>query len=198
MPGYLKPPTATCLNVLELAARVGNVKLATDVFRVLAERNTVLTSYHYESLLEAYLNGGDLSAAISVALIMQDSGIKVTEASIHPLYLYLRDDAARPMTAFALLQDAEAAGKSVPTACVNACLQACMHLSLLPAAIEIYKALHSVSRAGPNTATFNILFQGCYKAGRKELAMFLAQEMVKLGVRPEDRKSTRLNSSHWE
>jgi pentatricopeptide repeat protein len=173
------------LHVLNLSARIGDVKLATDVFRVFAERDTILTSYHYEMLLEAYLNSNDLSAAISVIHIMTEAGIKIDESSVHPLYCFLKQDEARPMEAFNILQTAEASGRKIPTASVNACIQASIHFNKLEEAIEIYKALHTVSRAGPSTQTFNILFQGCHKAGRKELAMFLASEMTKLGLEPD-------------
>jgi pentatricopeptide repeat protein len=55
----------------------------------------------------------------------------------------------------------------------------------LAEAIEIYKALHTVSHAGPNTNTFNILFRGCHRSARKELAMFFANEMIQLGLEPD-------------
>jgi pentatricopeptide repeat protein len=184
IPGYLKPPTSTCVHVLNLSARNGNIRLATDVFRILSERSIALTSHHYEMLLEAYLNAGDLNAAISVILIMAEGGIKVDEASIHPLYTYLKVEEGRPMQAFDILQNAEATSRKVPTAAINACVQASVNLGKLEEAIEIYKALHTVSRAGPNTATFNILFQGCHRAGRKGLAFFLAAEMLKLNIKP--------------
>lgn len=185
VPGYVKPPTGTCLNVLSLASRDGDVKLATDVFRVLAERDTIFTAHHYEMLIECYLTSNDLPAALSVILIMQDSGIKITSDTLHPLYTYLSKQESRPMEAFAQLQDLEGGGKRIPTAAVNACLQASVFLNRLAEAIEIYKVLHTVSKAGPNTATFNILFQGCHRAGRKELAMFLANEMIQVDVRPD-------------
>ncbi|KAF2279189.1 uncharacterized protein EI97DRAFT_455467 [Westerdykella ornata] len=184
IPGYLKPPSATCLHVLNIAARTSNVDLATDVFRVLAERDTVLMSFHYEMILEAYLNASDIGAAISVIMIMAEAGIKVDEASIYPLYVYLKQTHARPIEAFSILQTSHTAGRKVPTAAINACIQASVHLGRLEEALDIYKALHTVSPAGPNIQTFNILFQGCHKAGRKELAMFLVSEMIKLGITP--------------
>jgi pentatricopeptide repeat protein len=192
IPGSLKPPTGTCLQVLNLAARLGDVRLATDVFRVLAARDAVLTSSHYEMLLEAYLNAGDLDSALSVILIMGEAGIKVDEESIHPLFTYLRDEKERPMDAFAALQGFEMEGRKVPTAAVNVCLHAAVHLERMEDAIDMYKKLHTASQTGPNTQTFNILFQGCHKAGLKELAMFLAAEMTKLKIAPDTLTYDRL------
>ncbi|KAF2799853.1 hypothetical protein K505DRAFT_293900 [Melanomma pulvis-pyrius CBS 109.77] len=185
IPGYLKPATGTCLKILTLAGRRGQVKLATDVFRVLSERETVFDIHTYEGLMEAYTNAQDLNAALSVAIIMHESALKVSADSIGPIYFFLVQNHSRPMEAFSLLQNFESSGRKVPVAAVNVCLQACVHLKRLEEAIEIYKALHTVCKTGPNTQTFNILFQGCHKAARKELAMFLASEMTQLGLKPD-------------
>lgn len=183
--GYLRPTTGTCLNVLSVAARVGDVKLATDVFRVLAERNTVFNNHHYEALIQCYLVVHDLPAALSVVLIMQESSLKVTEEQLHPLFAYLSRDKERPMNAFMQLQDLERSGRKIPTAAVNICIAASIKLGNLQEAIEFYKALKTVAKAGPTAATFNELFRGCYRRGRKELAMYLANEMVELDIRPD-------------
>lgn len=185
IPGYVKPTTGTCLNVLAIASRVGNVKLATDVFRILAERDTVFLNQHYEALIQCYLVADDLPAALSVVLIMQDSRLKVTEDELYSLYGYLCKDKERPMKAFMQLQDYERSGRKVPTAAVNVCIKASIKLGNLSEAIELYKALQSVAKTGPTTATFNELFRGCYRDGRKELAMYLASEMIELGIRPD-------------
>lgn len=188
-PGYLKPGTGACLSVLALASRHGDVQLATDVFRVLTERNTTFTTHHYELLISAYLNANELHTALSVILIMVDANLKVDTGTCDPLYWYLsagkQHEASRPMQAFKYLQDFEATGRKVPTAAVNACIQASIASKRLEEGIEIYKALHTVSDAGPNTNTFNILFRGCHLSARKELAMFFANEMVNLGLKPD-------------
>jgi pentatricopeptide repeat protein len=188
-PGYLKPGTGACLSVLTIASRYGDVQLATDVFRVLTERETSFTTHHYELLITTYMKANDLSAALSVILIMIDANLKVDEGTCHPLYSYLSTESmgedSRPMQAFTLLQDFEAAGRKVPTAAINACMQASIALNRLEEAIEIYKALHTVCHAGPNANTFNILFRGCHRSARKELAMFFANEMIQLGLEPD-------------
>ncbi|KAJ4364504.1 hypothetical protein N0V83_009099 [Neocucurbitaria cava] len=188
-PGYLKPSTGTCVSVLILASRHGDVQLATDVFRLLTERGTSFTTHHYELLIATYLKANDLSAALSVILIMVDVNIKVDAGTCNPLYLHLVAERAgensRPMQAFNLLQEFEVAGRKVPTATINVCIQASVALHRFEEAIEIYKALHTVSHAGPNTETFNNLFRGCHRNARKELAMFFANEMIQLGLKPD-------------
>ncbi|CAO2653537.1 Nn.00g029480.m01.CDS01 [Neocucurbitaria sp. VM-36] len=188
-PGYLKPGTGTCLSVLIIASRNGDVQLATDVFRVLTERETSFTTHHYEQLITTYLNANDLSAALSVILIMVQANVKIDAGTCNPLYCYMinekADEGSRPMHAFSQLQELEAAGHKVPTATVNACIQASITLNRFEEAIEIYKALHTVSHEGPNTQTFNNLFRGCHRTARKELAMFFANEMIQLGLKPD-------------
>lgn len=203
-PGYLKPPTGTCLSVLSLASRHGDIPLATDVFRLLTERETIFTTHHYELLIATYLGAGALSDALSVILIMVDANLKVDAGTCHPLFAYLRnapppppskvvneageevdEQLSMPLHAFTLLQSFQAQGRKVPTAAVNCCIQASIALENLPEALDMYKALHTVALSGPNAHTFNILFRGCAQAGRKDLAMFLANEMISLNLRPD-------------
>ncbi|KAF3044966.1 hypothetical protein E8E11_006538 [Didymella keratinophila] len=202
--GYLKPPTGTCLQVLSLASRHGDIALATDVFRILTSRETIFTTHHYELLIATYLGAGALSDALSVILIMLDANLKVDSGTCQPLFLYLRsapppppqtvidehgeekvEQLSMPLHAFTLLQSFEAQGRKIPTAAVNCCIQASVALGSLPEALDMYKALHTVASAGPNTETFNILFRGCSQAGRKDLAMYLANEMISLNLRPD-------------
>lgn len=192
VPGYLKPSTGTCLNALTSASRVGDVQLATDVFRVLSERNTVFSSHHYEAILHCYLAVHDVPAACQIIAIMQDASLKITEAELHPLYVYLCRDAARPMNTFMHLQDLARAGRKIPVAAVNICINAAITLRNLPEAIELYKALSSVVPTGPNTSTFNELFRGCHLESRKELAMYLAGEMIDMNISPDRMTYDRL------
>lgn len=170
--------------------------LATDVFRLLTERVTTFTSLHYELLVTTYLNANDLSAALSIILIMFDTQKKLDSASCQTLYQYLADtkhsNDDRPIKAFTMLQDFEASKRKVPTAAVNACILASIDTDRFAEAIEMYKALHSVAHAGPNTDTFNILFKGCRNASRKELALFFANEMITLGLKPNSLTYDRL------
>lgn len=195
-PGYLKPGTGACLSVLMLASRHGDVQLATDVFRVLTERATTLTSHHYELLIATYLKANDLPAALSVILIMVDASLKVDAGTCNPLFVHLcqenEGEESRPMHAFTLLQESEVAGRKVPTAAINACMQASIALDRFEEAIEFYKALHTVAHAGPNTQTFNVLFRGCRLSARKELAMFFANEMIHLDLKPDQITYDRL------
>jgi pentatricopeptide repeat protein len=51
--------------------------------------------------------------------------------------------------------------------------------------MDMYKELHTVCESGPNIDTFNILMQGAERKGTKNAAMFLASEMIALGIKPD-------------
>src|ERR1051326_6521011 len=102
---YLIPNFGICLNVLNTAARHGDVHLATDVFRVLTERSSVFGEQDYELLLEAYLNAGDLKIALSILPVMHAARKKIDRNSTRILFKYLRENPDRPKEAFFLLLD---------------------------------------------------------------------------------------------
>lgn len=182
---YLNPPSGVCINVLNTAARHGNFRLATDVFRILSRRTNTLQLCNYEALLEAYITASDLRTALTILTIMASGGVQPEEATTRPLYLYLRDSTSRPPEALSILRDLKDAQRAIPTVAINCILEASIHQDDLASAIEIYKVLHTLCPAGPTTATFNALFRGCSKASRKDLAMFLASEMLALKIPPD-------------
>ncbi|KAF2502840.1 hypothetical protein BU16DRAFT_498694 [Lophium mytilinum] len=183
-PNYFIPSSGICSNVLNTAARNGDAHLATDVFRVMSNRKTIFSQLDYEMLLEAYITAGDLKTALTVLVVMEEAGVKADLNTANPLVAYLRQDSTRPMEAFNLLEEFAQSQRKVPTAAVNAIIQTCVAIPDLEQAIEVYKALHTISSKGPDAETFNTLFQGCRTAKRKELAMFLAAEMLQLNIRP--------------
>ncbi|MCJ1418274.1 hypothetical protein MMC32_004621 [Xylographa parallela] len=183
--GYLNPPSGICINVLNTAARYGDFRLASDVFRILGNRTNSLQAYHYEALFESHLTADNLRPAISVLTLMVTSNVTPTEATTRSLYFYLRASTELPAEALKMLRDLRKASKPVPTVAINAIIEAFIYLDDLTSAIETYKILHTICLSGPTTATFNAIFRGCSKAGRKDLAMFMASEMLALRVQPD-------------
>ncbi|SLM33839.1 Pentatricopeptide repeat [Lasallia pustulata] len=183
--GYLNPPSGICLNVLATASRHGNFRLATDVFRILGNRTYTFQLHHYEALLEAYINGYDLRSALTLLCVMYSSGVPPTESSTRALFIYLRQKPFWPTKAFQILKELKDSKWDIPTPAVNCIIEACVHQNDLAQAIEHYKNLHTLCSAGPTTATFNVLLRGCSQTARKDLAMFLASEMLALNVPPD-------------
>lgn len=181
---YLNPPSGVCINVLSTAARRGDVHLATDVFRVLGNRTETLQLYHYESLLESYLAASDLKTAFTLLGVMMSSGVPPSESSTRPIYLHLCQNSASPASALSILLDLYELNRPICVPAVNVIIESFVYHKDLASAMETYKILHELCPSGPTISTFNTLFRGCAKAARKDLAMFLASEMVALKVPP--------------
>lgn len=185
---YLNPPSGICTNVLNTAARHGDFRLATDVFRILGNRAQTLHLHHYEALLESYLASSDLKTALTILSIMTSSGVPPSESSTRPIYTYLQQSPSHPQTALSILQTLRQSDRPIPPEAVNVIIEAFVHHKAIPSAIATYKTLYTLVPTGPTTSTFNILFHGCCSSGptaRKDLAMFLASEMVALKVAPD-------------
>ncbi|KAI4141266.1 MAG: hypothetical protein L6R39_005433 [Caloplaca ligustica] len=180
--GYLNPSSGMCLNVLNTAARHGDRLLATDVIRVLGNRSQTLQLYHYEALLESYLPS-DLPTALLLLTLMTSNGVQPTDSSTRPIFLHLRQASHLPRTALSILKKLRTQGRHIPIEAVNVVIESYIDQGEFDIALETYKTLHTLCPSGPSTSTFNALFRGC--RGRKDVAMFLASEMVALKVSPD-------------
>lgn len=183
-PQYFNPSSGTCLNILNTAARHGDSALAAEVFGVLDKRKHTFQLHHYEALLEAWLASGDLRSAFTVLCAMATAGTQPSEASTRAIFIHLAEDRKRVRWALKVLHQLVDSGHKVPHAAINVIIGAQIHHSDLPSALETYQSLHTIVPSGPNTATFNTLFQGCMRGQRKDLAMFLASEMLALEIPP--------------
>lgn len=182
---YLTPSAGHCLAVLTAAARAGDTALASSVFRILSERGSPFDLTHYELLVETYMSVGDVKTSFSVLCIMQAAGFPFNERSTRTITHYLGCARGRPEAARAQLQELQAEGRTIPVAAVNCLIEASVTLGSLRDAVAHYQQLRPLcADAKPNVATFNNLLRGCRAAGRKDTALFLAQEMRALGVAP--------------
>ncbi|KAL8827135.1 MAG: hypothetical protein Q9191_003364 [Dirinaria sp. TL-2023a] len=182
--GYFNPSSGMCINILNTAARHGDAGLASDVFRVLEKRNHTFELHHYEALLESWLASRDLKSAFLVLCEMALAGTPPSKASTRAIFLHLAEKHERPAEALDILRSLVDSGHQVPHAAINCIIDVYVYHSDLASAIEVYHVLHTIVPSGPNTSTFNALFRGCSYASRKDLAMFLASEMLALKVPP--------------
>lgn len=192
--GYLNPSTGICLNVLNAAARNGDAELATDVFRMLGDRNMVFEPLHYEMLVEAYINAGELPSAFKILNVMKESRVMPDDNTIRPIVMYMNKDKVRPKEGFDILKhekDHNSALK-LPAAAMNACIESAVHHGQLELAVEFYKTMHVFCYRGADTTTFNLLIKGCVTAERKDLAMSLVKEMLSRHVQANQLTYDRL------
>ncbi|EGX94729.1 pentatricopeptide repeat protein [Cordyceps militaris CM01] len=82
--GKVTPPDGVVENVLNTASRQADTALASEALDMLAQR-TKLHDYHYDSLVDAFIQDGDLGAATRLHCIMHTSGVPVTKAAARRL-----------------------------------------------------------------------------------------------------------------
>ena len=186
-PRYLNPSAGMCINILNTAARHGDTYLATSTLRILGKRSgNPIQLHHYEALLDTYIAAHDLATALTLLTIMTAAGHPPTELSTRPIYIYLKRSPDLPAKAISILEHLREQDRQIPIQAINVIMQASIHHRNLDSALNTYNRLHTIApTAQPDTATFNILFRGCAQAARKDLAMFLASEMVALKIAPD-------------
>ncbi|KAG9229762.1 pentatricopeptide repeat protein-like protein [Amylocarpus encephaloides] len=190
---FLNPSDGICTNILNLAARYCDPSLATATSRILSSRHTVLTPFHYESLLEAYVGTVDLQTAFKLLNIMSKAGCEPDSGTTRSIYRVLTGYSSHtPFQAWRRLKDDFGHGHPVHIAAANVIIEAAITSNTFELGLDMYKELNSICAMGPNTETFNILLQGAEKRKIKKNAMFLASEMIAHGVKADHLTYDRL------
>lgn len=123
---------------------------------------------------------------------MDKARLQLDSSVTRPLFLYLSESKDAARGAWEVLQGLHERGHTIPVASVNVVIEASIERFEVKTARDIYKQLHAICEAGPDTETFNHLFRGLCRRKDKEGAMFLASEMGILGVTPDDLTYDRL------
>ena len=184
---FLNPSLGVCLNVLNTAARHGDSRIALDVFRVFRERKYPPEIYHYEALIEAYVSGPntDFCAAAMVLFNMASAGVIPTPGSTRPLYLFLKKYQKSIAELLQLLEELKQKDQIIPLPLLNLLLEAYISQDDLLTALNFYKTrFKSFVPSGPNLQTIHILLESCHLARRKDVAVFLTEEILRLKLRP--------------
>ncbi|KAF6220610.1 hypothetical protein HO133_003043 [Letharia lupina] len=184
---YLNPSAGICINIISTAARHGDIYLATSALRILGRRSgNPIQLHHYEALLETYMTAKDIRTSFTLLTIMTAAGHPPTAASTRPIFTHLCLSPSLVATAVSILEELREQDRQIPIQAINVIMEAYIAHHDLASSLSIYKALHNFGDSlTPDTATFNLLFRGCSQAARKDLAMFLASEMVALKVVPD-------------
>ncbi|KIW08821.1 uncharacterized protein PV09_00751 [Verruconis gallopava] len=182
---HLNPPSGTCANLMNLAARNGDPELAQDVFEFLGKRDTVFEPQHYEMIIEAYVNVNMPENGFYVLSAMQEANVLPSEGTTRRLLVWLRAHPERTQHMYNVLCDIKEKGGPIPVAAMNVLIEAAVHHRKLDQAIDLYKAIPEMCMGSANLATFNALLKLCRQLQRKDLALTLASEMVALRVMPD-------------
>ncbi|KAK2756761.1 hypothetical protein FQN54_005207 [Arachnomyces sp. PD_36] len=185
-PRFINPSHGTCSNVLLVAARVGDTELGNSVFKLLAERGTPFTLNDYETLIDIYVAAGDLETAFIILCMIQSTRLEPDETSTRSMAAYMmrmQSDTEAAWKNLKRLRNEK--GRDIPLAAANLVIEQSVQQRRIDQAMDFYKELQTICPMGANVTTFNHLINGCRKAEKKDLAMFLVQEMVGRGVMPD-------------
>ncbi|EFQ99497.1 hypothetical protein MGYG_08982 [Nannizzia gypsea CBS 118893] len=187
--GHLNPPYGICDNVLAISARTGNSRLAASVFKVLGNRNGVLTLNDYESLVDTYVEANDIESAIRILCSMDSSSIGVKTGSTRSLLSHLIMAKSKPTEIWNTFKRLKKEEDLVfPLPLLNVALELCAHLGKAKTAWDLYRELHTLCSSAVETSTFNILFKACRGSNDADLAGYFVQEMIQMKILP-DRKT---------
>ncbi|EHK99560.1 putative Pentatricopeptide repeat-containing protein [Glarea lozoyensis 74030] len=123
---------------------------------------------------------------------MAAAGFRPDSGNTRPLFEYLSGSISRPPEAWEVLKGHFEDGHTIQVAGINVIIEAHIAQQQFEQALEVYKQLHIICETGPNIETFNILLQGAERSKLKESAMFLASELVALGIKPDHLTYDRL------
>lgn len=184
--GYINPSHGVCDNVLIIAARTGNTKLATSVLGLLSQRNADFKSSDYEAVTEAYITVGDIDSALRIICIMGRSVGGAHESSVRSILSHWVTTDANPRDIWATLKRLKEEEKlEIPFAAANGVIELCAIQNDTKISFELYREFHTVCTSGVETSTFNHLIDLCRRTRDLELGSFLIQDMIRMKLLPE-------------
>jgi phospholipase A2 len=185
-PGFLNPSYGVCNNVLTITSRTGNTELATSVFRILGERKTSFVLSDFEALIDTYVMAGDVDSAFRILCMVNKTNVELEETSTRSILTHMIQTKMEPRVAWQSVKRLQTEEKrDIPIAAANVIIELCAHTQAINEAMDMYKELHIVCSGGPETTTFNHLFNACRNAHRQDICTFLIQEMILLKVLPD-------------
>lgn len=174
---------------MNMAARKGDVALATDAFRILHKHHGFASLEHYEMLFEAQIDAGDTEGALRLLCEMHADGHTPNHASTRPLYMWLMDNpAVNPADYFhKVLAKFEVQGLAVPIAAANVLIEACAvrHADRWADALRMYERVREVCAAGPDVTTFYHMFDLCRAMRSVSWPHRLAAEYAAMALPPD-------------
>lgn len=189
--GYLHPPYGICSNVLSVASRGGDTRLAGSVLDHLGDSDIPLVAEDYERMAEAHLLAEDLQSAFGVICRMHNDGVPLHGSSTRSILTYMIETQTHPNTAWDILKQLKSMRFDIPVECANVVIEQCemqaVHdSSMVNVGVALYKELYSLCTSGANVSTYNSLISMCRRGDNRQAAMFIVKEMSGLGVVPDD------------
>ena len=168
---------------MNTAARHGDVNLATGVFRILAHRSVPVELHHYEALSETYLAREDFRTAMTVHCIAEAAGVTPDLYSMRAMTDWLGDDKTRLQQGRMVLEELRTHGRAIPRAAFNCIIQATLDQDI-NRSMELYESMREFCPGGPDIDTFNLMISGCRRSSQLQQACAYHDEMLGLGISP--------------
>ena len=174
---------------MNMAARKGDVALATDAFRILHKHHGFASLDHYEMLFEAQINAGDIEGGLKLLCEMHADNHTPDHASTRQLYMWLMDNpSVNPADYFdKVLAKFEVQGLAVPAAAANVLIEACAvrHRDRWADGFRMYERIREVCAAGADATTFRHMFDLCRAVRSASWPHRLAAEHAAAALPPD-------------
>ncbi|KAI7872220.1 hypothetical protein BDF14DRAFT_740631 [Spinellus fusiger] len=187
----MRPDEGTCLSVIRIAAKAGNVKLATNVIQQLGIQGYPYKEHYFTPLMEAFVVKNDLKNAFNVLDIMRSSGVTPT----HAVTLLIRDKIYSKVedidNAYFLLEELKAEGKRVDIAAFNVIIESCAVAGDIERTVATYREAAALGVV-PDIDTYHAVLQGCIRTSNKLMGSVVIDEMRKAGISPNADTYTKM------
>jgi pentatricopeptide repeat protein len=179
----MRPDEGTLLNVLRVAAKTGNTKLATDTIRQLSTSGYPYKEHYFTPLMEAFIVKGDLKSAFNVLDIMRVSGVSPTLRATLPIRKQLDKDIEAIDKAYYILEELKKENKVVDISAFNVVVAACADAKDLERTIATYREASALG-VQPNVDTYNLVIEACIQTRMKGMGNVVIEEMKKAEIAP--------------
>ncbi|KZT57764.1 hypothetical protein CALCODRAFT_523891 [Calocera cornea HHB12733] len=182
--GLVSPDEGICIDVLNVAARAGRPNLATDVIATLRKIGVVFREYHLAPVLEAFMNAGNLTEAITTLSLMRQNTIAPNEHTTEPIFRHISQNVDEVDKAYYVLEELKSAGKVIDVSALNVVIRASVELGDLQRAVATYKESEKLGVV-PTRDTYYYLLDACIQAKHYALGEKLFEHMTKAGIKPD-------------
>ncbi|KAI9272817.1 hypothetical protein BDA99DRAFT_533652 [Phascolomyces articulosus] len=187
----MRPDEGTCLDVLRVAAKSGDAKLATDVIRQLSTSGFPYKEYYFSPLMEAFVVKKDLKSAFNVLDIMRVSGVAPSSRTTLLIRRHLRDNIDAIDNAYYLLEELKNEGRNVDVTAFNAIVEACAEAKDLQRTVATYREAKNLDVV-PDVDTYNAVLEACVQTANKGMGNVVIKEMKKVSVMPNVETYTKM------
>ncbi|CEP17974.1 hypothetical protein [Parasitella parasitica] len=179
----MRPDEGTLLNVLRIAAKTGNTKLATDAIRQLSTSGYPYKEHYFTPLMEAFIVQNDIKSAFNVLDIMRVSGVTPTLRATLPIRKKLDNNIDAIDKAYYILEELRKENKPVDISAFNVVVAACADAKDVERTVATYREASALG-VKPNIDTYNLVLEACIHTRMKGMGTIAIEEMKKAEITP--------------